>query len=62
MDLPPDTSKPVPLRRTKPPLTPEIRARNRRNIWIALALVGFVVLILFVTIAKLRGNALSPHF
>lgn len=62
MDHPPDTSKPLPSRRAQPELTPEIRARNRRNIWIALALFAFVLLITLVTIAKLRANALTPHF
>jgi hypothetical protein len=38
-------------------LTPEqIRARKRRNMWIALAVGAFVVLVFFITIAKLRAG------
>lgn len=32
------------------------RARRRRNVLIALALLGFVVLVFLVTIAKLKGG------
>jgi hypothetical protein len=38
-------------------LTPEqLRARKRRNMWIALAVGAFVVLVFFITIAKLRAG------
>jgi hypothetical protein len=38
-------------------LTPEqVRARKRRNVWIALAVGAFVVLVFLITIAKLRAG------
>ena len=38
-------------------LTPEQeRARKRRNVWIALAVGAFVVLVFLITIAKLRAG------
>lgn len=38
-------------------LTPEeARARSRRNVWIALALVGFVVLVFLTTALRLLSN------
>lgn len=38
-------------------LTPEqVRARKRRNMWIALAVGAFVLLVFFITIAKLRAG------
>ena len=37
--------------------TPEAaKARQTRNIMLALALVAFVVLVFFVTVAKMSGN------
>jgi hypothetical protein len=36
--------------------TPEQQARGRRNLIIALALAGFVVLVFFVTIAQMRAG------
>jgi hypothetical protein len=36
-------------------ITPE-QARKRRNVATALAVVGFMVLVFLVTIAKLKGN------
>lgn len=47
------TEKPaLPLR-----LTPEeLRARSRRNLWIALALVAFVVLVFLTTALRLLSN------
>jgi hypothetical protein len=33
------------------------RARSGRNLLLALALLGFVVLIFLITIAKISGNA-----
>lgn len=43
-------------------LTPEAaRERKRRNLWLALSIAGFVLLVFFITIAKLRmGAELSP--
>jgi hypothetical protein len=38
-------------------LTPdEKRARNRRNLWIALAISAFVLLVFLITIAKMSAN------
>jgi hypothetical protein len=35
------------------PSVEEIKARNRRNMWLGLALFGFVVLVLVVTMVRL---------
>jgi hypothetical protein len=41
-------------------LTPEeVRARNRRNLWIALSIGAFVVLVFLITIAKLKAGVLD---
>jgi len=41
-------------------LTPEqVRARNRRNLLIALAVGAFVVLVFFITVVKVE-HGLSP--
>ncbi len=37
-----------------------LRARNRRNLWLALALGAFVVLVFIITIIKLSGGGV-PH-
>lgn len=38
-------------------LTPEeLRARKRRNVWIALALVAFIVLVFTTTVLRLQQN------
>ena len=38
-------------------LTPEeLRARKRRNVWIALALVAFIVLVFATTVIRLQQN------
>ena len=38
-------------------LTPEeLKARNRRNLWIALAIVGFVLLVFLITMTKLQAG------
>ena len=37
------------------------RARNGRNIAIALGLIAFVVIIFLVTITRLAGNVATPH-
>jgi hypothetical protein len=43
------------------PLTAEeAKARGRRNIWLALALVAFVVMVLAVTVVRLSQNAGMP--
>ncbi|MEM1104887.1 MAG: hypothetical protein AAGH87_00745 [Pseudomonadota bacterium] len=42
-------------------MTPEeAKARSRRNIWLALALVGFVALVLATTVVRLSQNAGMP--
>jgi hypothetical protein len=38
----------------------EARARGKRNLAIALGLVGFVLLVFFVTLAQLRAGSLAP--
>jgi len=41
-------------------LTPEqVRARKRRNLVIALALVAFVVLVFFVSVARMHANSVA---
>lgn len=38
-------------------LTPEEQAaRKRRNLWLALAIGGFVVLVFLITLAKFQAN------
>ena len=38
-------------------LTPEqLKARNRRNIMLAFSIIGFVVLVFFITIARLKSG------
>lgn len=38
-------------------LTPEeLNARKRRNVWIAMALVGFIVLVFFTTALRMLSN------
>ena len=38
-------------------LTPEqLAARNRRSLWIALGLVGFIVLIFLTTFLRMQSN------
>jgi hypothetical protein len=38
-------------------MTPdELRARNRRSIWIALAIGAFIVLVFFVTMARVKAG------
>ncbi len=36
--------------------------RGKRNLWIALSVVGFVVLVYFITIARLAGNVADRTF
>ena len=44
-----------------PPLSEEeTTARSRRNLWLALALVGFVVLVLAITFVRLSQNSAMP--
>lgn len=38
------------------------RARNRRNVMLALAIGAFVLLVFVVTIARLKGNVLERAF
>jgi hypothetical protein len=41
-------------------LTPEqVRARNRRNLVIALAIAAFVVLVFLVSIARMHANTIA---
>jgi len=41
-------------------MTPdELKARKRRNLWIALAIAAFVVLVFFITLAKLQAGVLD---
>jgi hypothetical protein len=41
-------------------LTPEqIKARGRRNIWIALSVGGFMLLVFLITLAKLGANVIE---
>lgn len=41
-------------------LTPDqLRARRRRNLWIALSIGAFVVLVFLITIAKLKAGVLE---
>ena len=35
----------------------QLTARNRRNLWIALALVGFIVMIFSTTFLRMQHNA-----
>lgn len=43
-------------------LDPEaIKARNRRNLWLGLALGGFVVLVLMITIIRLNTGVGVPE-
>ena len=37
------------------------RARNGRNIAIALGLIAFVIIVFIVTITRLSGNVAAPH-
>lgn len=39
-------------------MTPdELKARKRRNLWIALSIVAFVVLVFAITLTKIGANA-----
>jgi hypothetical protein len=41
-------------------LTPEQeRARKRRNVMLALSIVGFVLLVFFITLAKIKENGVG---
>jgi hypothetical protein len=37
----------------------ELNARRRRNLWIALSIGAFVVLVFLITVAKLQANLLE---
>lgn len=42
------------------PLTPEqLKARNRRNLWIALSVGGFMLLVFLITLTKLQAGVLE---
>jgi predicted nucleic acid-binding Zn ribbon protein len=43
---------------SEPEITDFEKARKRRNLVIALALVAFIVLVFFVTIAKIKAGGL----
>jgi hypothetical protein len=43
-------------------LTPEQKARNGRNLAIALGLAAFVIIVFVTTIVRLGANAAQPHF
>jgi hypothetical protein len=41
-------------------MTPEeARARRRRNLWIALAIGAFIVLVFLITVARLQAGVLE---
>lgn len=54
-------AKPAPAVEAEPAkLTPEqLKARNRRGQWIALALFAFVILLFALTITKIGGNVMN---
>ena len=39
----------------------QVRARKRRNVWIALALVAFIVLVFSTTVLRLQQNQASER-
>jgi len=39
----------------------ELRARKRRNVWIAGALVAFIVLVFVTTVLRLQQNQAADH-
>lgn len=39
-----------------------LKARGRRNVAIALSLVAFVVLVFIVSVVKMKGGDVGPHF
>ncbi len=42
-------------------LTPEQeRARKRRNVWLALSVAAFMVLVFAITLAQMSANGLGP--
>jgi hypothetical protein len=41
-------------------LTPEeVKARSRRNLWIALSIAAFVVLVFLITMAKVKDGLIA---
>ena len=41
-------------------LTPEeLRARKRRNVWIALSVFAFIVLVFAITLTQMQANVLD---
>lgn len=50
---------PRPNEPQRPGFSPEeMKARRRRSLWTALALVGFIVLVFVITLTKLGANIL----
>jgi hypothetical protein len=41
------------------PTSPDAKARGKRNIAIALGLVGFALLLFVVTLVRMKGNVLD---
>jgi hypothetical protein len=37
----------------------QVAARKRRNLWLALSIAGFVLLVFFITLAKLQAGVLD---
>lgn len=37
----------------------EVKARDRRNLWIALSIAAFVLLVFFITMAKVRDGIIA---
>jgi uncharacterized membrane protein (DUF485 family) len=41
-------------------MTPEeLKARKRRNLWIALSVAAFVLLVFFITLAQLKAGVMD---
>ncbi|WP_300378640.1 hypothetical protein [Henriciella sp.] len=51
--------RPTPL--SEEDTTAARKAQKRRNVWLALALVAFVVLVILTTIIKLSGGAVPER-
>lgn len=46
--------------KVRPLTAEEAKARGKRNIWLALALVAFVAMVLAITVVRLSQNAGMP--
>lgn len=54
------STKPTDISDETVTLSPEeLKARKRRNVWIALSITAFVLLVFFITIAKLQAGVLD---